>query len=73
MPPTNYYWAWSSDVGDSQSQFVGDTAWNGNLADLAFQLTTTSAPTTPEPASMTLVGCGLLAAWFVRRKMHAKA
>ena len=70
IPSTTYYWAWSANLGDSQSQFVGDTAWSGNLSELAFQVTT--APS-PEPASMSLAGCGLLAAWFVRRKMRVKA
>ena len=73
IPNTNFYWAWSASAGDSQSEFVGVPGWSGNLSELAFQLTTNQPNATPEPASMSLVGCGLLAGWFVSRKMRKKA
>lgn len=81
IPNTMYYWAWSSDTGNSQSMDVvqmvnapvigpnppSTPPWTGNFTELAFQLTTV-----PEPASMALVGGGLFAAWFVRRKIAVK-
>jgi hypothetical protein len=78
IPNTIYYWAWSSDTGNSQSMDVVQVVnapviglnppiWSGNFTELAFELTTV-----PEPASMALVGGGLFAAWFVRRKIAAK-
>jgi len=80
IPNTMYYWAWSSDTGNSQSMDVtqgnapiigpNPPIWSGNFTELAFELTAT--PGVPEPASMSLVGGGLLAAWFVRRKIAAK-
>ncbi len=85
IPNTTYYWAWSSDTGDSQSTDVVQVAnianapvigpnpltWSGNFTELAFNLTATQNGV-PEPVSMSLVGGGLLAAWFVRRKITAK-
>jgi PEP-CTERM motif-containing protein len=82
IPNTMYYWAWSSDTGNSQSMDVmqmvaapvpgpNPPTWSGNFTELAFELTAT--PTVvPEPASMALVGGGLFAAWFVRRKIAVK-
>jgi hypothetical protein len=78
IPGTTYYWAWSSDTGNSQSMDVvtmsnapviglNPPIWSGNFTELAFELTTV-----PEPASMALVGGGLFAAWFVRRKIALK-
>jgi PEP-CTERM motif len=79
IPNTTYYWAWSSDTGNSQSMDITQvnssrvglnppiTPWVGNFSELAFQLNVV-----PEPASLSLVGGGLLAAWFLRRKITAK-
>lgn len=80
IPNTNYNWAWSSDTGNSQSMDITPVSgpktgpnppitWVGNFTELAFQLNATSVP---EPVSMSLVGGGLLAAWFVRRKTAVK-
>jgi hypothetical protein len=62
IPSTNYYWAWSSDSGDSQSadlSLAPPIQWAGNASELAFQLTGTIAP---EPSASGLVAGGLLAA-----------
>jgi hypothetical protein len=82
IPNTTYYWAWSSDTGNSQSMDVVQMAnapviglnpptWSGNFTELAFELTATQNGV-PEPTSLALVGGGLFAAWFVRRKTAAK-
>ena len=66
QPATNFYWAWSSDSGNSVSQDLSvDPAWAGNSASFAFELN--SSPS-PEPASLALVGGGMLAALLLRRK-----
>jgi hypothetical protein len=67
IPATSFYWAWSSDSGDSASlDLAGGPPWAGNSAELAFALT---ADPIPEPVSMSLVGGGILAAFvFGRRK-----
>lgn len=73
QPATSYYWAWSSGTGNSQSQDLSAApSWETNDAELAFQLTTTDATTTPEPASLALCGGALLAVAAFRRKMTAK-
>ena len=65
IPDGSFYWAWTSDSGNSASSFVlSSPAWAGNSAELAFELTDSA----PEPMSMSLVGGGLLAAWLFRRK-----
>ena len=71
IPSTSFYWAWSAGTGNSQSQdlSVTSSAWATNSAELAFLLTT--APT-PEPTSFALIGCGLLTAWFSRRRFTGK-
>jgi len=67
-PGTSFYWAWSSGAsGNSQNQFLGDTAWVGNDAELAFQVTAV-----PEPASLSLIAGGLITGWMKRRKLIAK-
>lgn len=82
IPNTLYYWAWSSDTGNSQSTDVvqmvntpriglNPPIWSGNFTELAFELTATQNGV-PEPASLALVGSGLLAVWFVRRKTTAR-
>jgi PEP-CTERM motif len=68
IPATQFYWAWQSGVGNSQSQdlVVAGSPWVANEAELAFQLIT------PEPASTLLVGGGLVAVWLARRKLKAR-
>jgi hypothetical protein len=67
-PGTNFYWAWSNDTtGDSQSSFLNPVAWSGNSAELAFQV-----EAVPEPASLCLMGGGLLAGWFKKRRLQSK-
>ena len=65
VPGTNFYWAWSNgNSGNSASlDIFGGPPWVGNDAELAFELTDV-----PEPASMSLVGGGILAACLLRRK-----
>jgi hypothetical protein len=72
IPTTDFYWAWESGVaGNSQSSDLSlPTNWAANDAALAFQLTGTA---TPEPASMCLVGGGLLAALLARRKLSRRS
>jgi hypothetical protein len=67
MPATNFYWAWSNgDAGNSASlDLSAGPPWAGNSAELAFELTAASVP---EPASMSLVAGGTLAAWLLRRR-----
>lgn len=64
IPATSFYWAWSNgDAGDSASlDLVAGPPWAGNSAELAFDLTS------PEPASMSLVGGSIVVAWLIRRK-----
>jgi PEP-CTERM motif len=71
IPATNFYWAWESGVsGNSQSDDLSlPTNWAANDAALAFQITAA----VPEPATMWLMGGGLLAAWLARRKLSAKS
>lgn len=70
QPATNFYWAWASDSGNSQSDDLSlPLNWVGNDAALAFQI----AAQAPEPATTCLVGGGLLAAWLARRKLTAKS
>jgi hypothetical protein len=66
QPSTTFYWAWQLDSGTSKSMdlSVPGSPWAGNDANLAYQLTVT-----PEPASICLVGSGLLAAFLARRKL----
>jgi hypothetical protein len=68
LPETNFYWAWSNgNGGNSVSQDLSSPPlWVGNSAELAFELT--AADAAPEPISTSLVGGGLLAGWFLRRK-----
>jgi hypothetical protein len=74
IPSTNFYWAWESGVsGNSQSQDLSvPSPWVANDAALAFQLTS-DLTAVPEPASMCMVGSGLLAAWLARRKLSARS
>jgi hypothetical protein len=68
IPATNYYWAWAADAGNSKSRDIAllpAAAWVGNSSALAFQLDT------PEPASISLMGSGLLVAWLARRNHKA--
>jgi hypothetical protein len=72
IPQTQFLWAWESGVSStskSQDLSVVAAPWVSNSASLAFQLTGSA---TPEPASMFLVGSGLLAAWLTRRKLSAR-
>ena len=66
QPATTFYWAWSNgNAGNSANlDLSSGPPWVGNSAELAFELT----DTIPEPASMSLVGGGMLAAWLLRRK-----
>ena len=43
IPATNYYWAWSSNSGNSQSNDPLAPGWVGNAAEFAFQLDVTAA------------------------------
>jgi hypothetical protein len=67
QPATTYYWAWSNgNAGNSANlDLSSGPPWVGNSAELAFELTTDAVP---EPASMSLVGGGMVAAWLLRRK-----
>jgi PEP-CTERM motif len=70
IPSTTFYWEWSADTGNSQSQDLSVApAWVANDAALAFEL---DGIVTPEPASICLMGSGLLAAWLARRKLGAR-
>jgi PEP-CTERM motif len=70
IPSTTFYWEWSADTGNSQSQDLSVApAWAANDAALAFEL---DGIVTPEPASICLMGSGLLAAWLARRKLGAR-
>jgi hypothetical protein len=66
---STFYWAWHSTAKpyDSVNQALGDTAWIGNDAELAFQVTAV-----PEPASLSLIAGGLITGWMKRRKLIAK-
>jgi len=67
---STFYWETSSAYsGNSQSSLLGPPTWSSNDNELAFQLTAAKAP---EPASLCLVGAGLLAAGLKRRKIAAK-
>jgi hypothetical protein len=67
-PGTNFYWAWSSGAsGNSQNQYLGDTNWISNDAELAFQVTAV-----PEPASLSLIAGGLFTGWLKRRNSKVK-
>jgi hypothetical protein len=68
QPATTFYWAWSNgNAGNSANlDLSAGPPWVGNSAELAFELT----DTIPEPASMSLVGGGMLTAWLLRRKAN---
>jgi hypothetical protein len=69
IPATDFFWEWSSDSGNSESRDLSAPAqpWLSNDAELAFELQGTLLPT-PEPASVLLIGAGLLGVWAMRRR-----
>lgn len=68
IPVTDYYWAWSSNAGNSQSNDLLAPAWVGNDAELAFQLTLTAASNAVPDSGRTLglFGMGLCALAFAQ-------
>jgi hypothetical protein len=65
IPATNFYWEWSNgNAGNSLNQDLLAPGWVPNEAELAFQV----SGSVPEPVSMSLVGCGMIAGWLLRRK-----
>ena len=71
QPATTFYWAWSNgNAGNSVNlDLSSGPPWVGNSAELAFELT----DTVPEPASMSLLCGGMVAAWLLCRKAKGTA
>ena len=75
IDPGTYYWDWSADSGPSRYQDLAaaSTTWNQNDSSLAFQLTTSAPSVVPEPAEGVLLGAGLAAAAWARRRKTARS
>jgi len=75
QPNTQFYWAWSNDLAGNSQSFDQATVppgpWQGNSAEMAFQLEARDAQPAPEPATVFLFGAGV-AALMLRRRGEAR-